>query len=1185
MTNHIPAAATVPETVSSGSHVTGGAGADPNAVALVGATEVITTDLDDGMTVITNLASRQVTYIYDHHSHSGAASPVKNQSPEGGGSERNSRASSQATTSPSRSSVGTPTRSGADIRRSCSARKEWKEQMRKKHLPAIFINEAFQSDEMAEVPPQAESELQKLPDVTRVSRADVTAGHHDDGGGGGGGGRGGGGRGGGKGDDDTYFHYYMSSDFHHDYLRSDSLPRLESESEGASFQYDDNDIEGILDRGPSARSSSFHPPASSSSSHPLSSSASSHHLNSFAGDASRPDPDADADSPELEKRTSREPQQQQQQHSMQSASGSEDVACGWDSGSSSEGLPRGRRSSSSIKSDTRSAGSDSASQNTDPGHRKPPRRRGGGAAAGGVAAAAALRQGSRPSLQHQRTLHSDPDVVVVGGGTPEDVAGDPSEGGKDRVESSFYPVFESVAETETPKRGVVSDGEGGRSDAPDVPEEFDRGGADLDAAVGVALPGGRGGEGSVVNNNDLEAVPTTANPFSDASGLKTRGPAGMVDSGDVFLSLDNVTSDATHTDDVSGPVYGPDRASAPSATDADRAAAVVSGDEPFRPQGQATVLGLLLEGGVQIPANPAPSEHGVVVAEEASQPDPYGYDFSDGRLDLSGGPARAEEENGNGNTRNTNPFLEGFHEGVEFEPISASSSGSRLLSPEEEGQMTRNNLEPETNRTAELPVDSLDDAGKIQVEKKNKNNSSSSSSVGAAPLEAGSQADHLMITRVGSDVDAPETAVVLDIVETGSSGSDRSVTLQPYHGDRRPPWMDADFEDEGADGSRAASRNPFQPYTFDGRSSEDSDVFGSSGDFGSSFGSNAELGTIFGNRPPSASGRPDFGNPFSYDSFSGKPLEDSDSDFLQSSGSSEQLNRRSEDSDSGIAYPYPMFDEETDRGFEDALALEHVISGNPYYGNFGRCFESIEEEPEDFSESLSSSLKGDGGVKFRTTVVSRPTSRNSSGTELSESNPFQVLNGDFVSQASQNSRTPAKRLSVNPFALDASPETAFGGGDAAFFGHSPPGGDEAVVENGDGVVPVLSSSSDSNAKHPPTVRLTRPSPWPSVDDDTSEVGFDSDFSKSNSFANQGHYSGNEATSGAAEDVVVNELEVDPGMSEANHAVDGFEDVATWEVGSAAARKPPVAPRPAKNGGVAIPRGESVTTSRVDPVYF
>ena len=72
--------------------MTGGAGADPNAVALVGATEVITTDLDDGMTVITNLASRQVTYIYDHHSHSGAASPEQTQSPEGGGSARNRRA-------------------------------------------------------------------------------------------------------------------------------------------------------------------------------------------------------------------------------------------------------------------------------------------------------------------------------------------------------------------------------------------------------------------------------------------------------------------------------------------------------------------------------------------------------------------------------------------------------------------------------------------------------------------------------------------------------------------------------------------------------------------------------------------------------------------------------------------------------------------------------------------------------------------------------------------------------------------------------------------------------------------------------------------------------------------------------------------------------------------------------------
>ena len=1082
LTNHTGAAA-APETAN-GSHVTGGAGA--NAGGRIAATEVITTDLDDGMTVITNLTSHQVTYIYDHQS---GASPEKNPSPGGSG---NSRASSQTTTSPSRSSLGTPTRSGADVKRSGSAREVWKQQMRKKHLPTIFINEAFQPDEATE-DQRVENEVQKLPDVTRVSHTDVTAGHAGGGGGGGGSGK----------DETTHFHYYMSSDFHHDYLRSDSMPRLESESEGGSFQYDDNDIEGILDRAHSVRSS-----------HPSS------HADSFGGDASR-EPKSSA----LESRTSR------QQH-LQSADNS-DLA-ERDCTSFSAGPPAAR--SSTTKSETKSEDGETGSQDTDPGHRKPPRRR-----------AAAARLGSRPSLQHQRTLHDDPEVDTE---DVVDAAHDPSENGSDPIES-FYPVFENVAETPRTNPVVPSWSEG-RADV--LSEIIESSHEDEDFSAAVASPESRDGNGSV---NDFNVVQTKGNPFSDTSNPTHF--RNVADSGDVFLSIDNVTSDATLTDDVSGP-RRPDQPSAASDS------GIVGSGEPFRPQEQASVLGILVEGGVRIPVSSTPSEHDVDANGESEH---HGNHFGE-PFDLLD-PAGAGNENRN--TRNTNPFLEDFHE---EQSESAVFPSSRMHNPTQEAHTTQSTREddtnavlenPGTNRTVEQP-ESRNDVEEIPIE---------SVSDGAQPPEDGTQTDNLMITRVGSDIEPPDTAVVLDIVETGSSGSDPSVVLEPYHGDRRPPWMDADFEDDGVEVSRPVSRNPFRTYSFDARSSEDSDAFGSSGDFGSSFGSSAELGTIFGNRTPSVS-RPDFGNPFSYDSFNGKHVEDSDSDFLQSSGDSEQLHHTEEN---GMSYPYPVFDEETERGFEDALALEHVMGGNPYYGNFGRCFESIEEEPEGFSESVNSPHKGDG-AEFKTTVVSRPSSRNSSGVELAESNPFGMTNGDSL-LAPQGSQPPSKRLSVDPFASDPSPQSAFGGGDEAFFGHSPSHDHEGAIQNGEEVVLNGDAlSRDSNPKQPPTVRLTKPSPWPSVDGGPSEPGFDSDFSKTNSLANQGGSFGDKATSGGSEDV--NEFEVSLGVSETNH-VDGFDDTAKWDGGSTAAKKPPVAPRPAENGGVAIPRSESVTTNHVDPVYF
>ncbi|XP_069120594.1 uncharacterized protein [Argopecten irradians] len=115
-----------------------------------------------------------------------------------------------------------------DLARSASAcsRNDWKEQMRKKHLPPIFVNEAFDSGE-------ANRARNKHEVVTRAHARE----------------------------DSSSLHFYLSGDYHPDNLNTDSLPRKRhlfherSESEGVSGQYDEGDIEMILDQSQSNRTS------------------------------------------------------------------------------------------------------------------------------------------------------------------------------------------------------------------------------------------------------------------------------------------------------------------------------------------------------------------------------------------------------------------------------------------------------------------------------------------------------------------------------------------------------------------------------------------------------------------------------------------------------------------------------------------------------------------------------------------------------------------------------------------------------------------------------------------------------------------------------------------------------------------------------------------------------------------
>ncbi|WAR13824.1 GP153-like protein [Mya arenaria] len=170
--------------------------------------------------------------------------------------------------------------------------------------------------------------------------------------------------------------------------------------------------------------------------------------------------------------------------------------------------------------------------------------------------------------------------------------------------------------------------------------------------------------------------------------------------------------------------------------------------------------------------------------------------------------------------------------------------------------------------------------------------------------------------------------------ENASSGSGSSVTISPYkEAARRKPWME-DFDEPVED---------FEPLVED----SDTDTFRTSLD-------SADLRSM------------ELRN---YDTKYPGSLHDDLSTPVSS-----------------------LFDEETDRGFEEALDL-HVNTGTMVYGGMGLCFESIKEEPEDLTSSGSNPFLENGSDhdEFKTRAVisrsSKSDSRTSSCTSLSD-NPF-----------------------------------------------------------------------------------------------------------------------------------------------------------------------------------------------------
>lgn len=106
-------------------------------------------------------------------------------------------------------------------RSSSRSRQEWKEEMRRKHLPAIFVNDAFEKDDSSNVIRTSTPPVSTNPQPIEKSH---------------------------KKEGSNSSLYYFCGEYHPDNLTSSfSKPPTESESDGMSYQYDTVDISIVLD--------------------------------------------------------------------------------------------------------------------------------------------------------------------------------------------------------------------------------------------------------------------------------------------------------------------------------------------------------------------------------------------------------------------------------------------------------------------------------------------------------------------------------------------------------------------------------------------------------------------------------------------------------------------------------------------------------------------------------------------------------------------------------------------------------------------------------------------------------------------------------------------------------------------------------------------------------------------------
>ena len=286
-----------------------------------------------------------------------------------------------------------------------------------------------------------------------------------------------------------------------------------------------------------------------------------------------------------------------------------------------------------------------------------------------------------------------------------------------------------------------------------------------------------------------------------------------------------------------------------------------------------------------------------------------------------------------------------------------------------------------------------------------------------------SQSDTESVTRT-SKTSASDSVNNGDDEMNDSSGSYSSVTLSPYKEEtRRRPWMES-VDDEDGDVLAMQMQEPL--------------------------------------------------------------VHDSDTDTLKASQDSfDRLKFTYDSRESGASTPVSsIFDDETDRGFEDALKL-HMNTAMSGYSGIGLCFESIKEEPEDLTSSGSNPFLDDISTEeFKTHAVvsKRPDSGSSSrsSTSLSE-NVFSPNN-----QCEFPRQNDAFRPGINTPTIIAT--------------------DVDIIFNDSGFTSAVDHINTSDSSNQQEAQASgKLSPWPDSDENIkdADLSFESDFSQHSSFDKMG----------------------------------------------------------------------------------
>ena len=207
-------------------------------------------------------------------------------------------------------------------------------------------------------------------------------------------------------------------------------------------------------------------------------------------------------------------------------------------------------------------------------------------------------------------------------------------------------------------------------------------------------------------------------------------------------------------------------------------------------------------------------------------------------------------------------------------------------------------------------------------------------------------------------------------------------------------------------------------------------------------------------------------------------VNESDTDTLKGSHDNidQTLNLSNDSRTSDVSTPVSsIFDDETDRGFEEALEV-HVNPALSVYGGIGLCFESIKEEPEDLTSSGSNPFLDDlsnGNEQFKTqAVVSKRTESNTSSSTSMSDNLFS--NSPSHSSPHNDVFRPGNNTTT---IITTGAEHDFGdSGFTSTFDH-------------------VSTSDFSN--HQDSSVSGKLSPWPDTDEriNESDLSFESDFSE------------------------------------------------------------------------------------------